>query len=80
MYTLDHQFDFVNRLSVIAYANQIRPFEELIGNVLRKCVFVVERDFERCNAIIFQPGFLVAVIVISGLNQNAIKRKRTFHV
>ena len=55
MHTLDHQFDFVDRLRVIAYANQVRLFEELIGNVLRKCVFVIERDFERGNAIVFQP-------------------------
>ena len=80
MHTLDHQFDFVNRLRVIAYANQVRPLEELIGNVLRKCVFVIERDLERRNAIVFQPGIFVAVVVISRLNQNAIKRKRTFHV
>ena len=79
MHTLDHQFDFVDRLRVIAYANQVRPFEELIGNVRRKCVFVIERDFERRNAIVFPPRIFVIVVVISRLNQDAVKRKRTLH-
>src|SRR5438477_35622 len=81
MHTRDHQFDFVDRLRVIAYANQVRPFEELIGNVLRKCVLVIQRDFERRNAVVFQPRiFAVIVVVISRPNQNAVERKRTLHV
>ena len=46
----------------------------------RKRVFVIQRDLERRNAIVFQPRFLVIVLVISRLNQDAIERKRTFHV
>ena len=52
----------------------------LIGNALRKRVLVIQRDFERRDAIVFQPRFLVIVLVISRLDQDAIERKRTFHV
>src|SRR5882724_10041777 len=41
MHTLDHQLNFVDRLGVIAHANQVRTFEVLIGNALRKRVLVI---------------------------------------
>ena len=43
-------------------------------------MLVVQRDFERRDAVVFQPRFLVIVLVISRLDQDAIERKRTFHV
>src|SRR5262249_21195688 len=38
------------------------------------------RDLERRDAIVLQPRSLVIVVVISRLDQDAIERKRTFHV
>ena len=50
MHTLDHEPNLVDWLGVIAHANQVRIFESLVGNVFRECVFVIQRDFERCDA------------------------------
>ena len=43
-------------------------------------MLIIQHDFERRDAIVFQPRFLVIVIVISRLDQDAIEWKRTFHV
>jgi len=80
MHTFDDKFDFVNRLRVVPHANEVWTFESLIGNALRRRVFVIQRDFELRDAVVFRPRSLVIVLVISRLDQDAIEWKRTFHV
>ena len=43
-------------------------------------MLIVQHDFERRDAIVFQPRFLFIVLVVSRLNPDAIERKRTFHI
>src|SRR5207244_7432954 len=74
MHTFDHELDLVDRFGVVPDADEVRTFESLVGDILRKCVLVIERDFERCDAIVFQPRLFVVVFVISRLNQDAIER------
>src|SRR6476660_10630674 len=80
MHTFDDQFNFVDRLGVVPHADEVRTFESLIGNALRKRMLIVQHDFERRDAIVFQPRFLFIVLVISRLDQDAVEWKRTFNV
>ena len=80
MHAFDHELNLVDRLGVVPHTDEVGPFEVLIGNALRKRVLVIQRDLELRDAIVFQPRFLVIVLVISRLDQDAIERKRTFHV
>ena len=65
MYPFDHKLNLVDWLGVIADANQIRIFESLVGNTLRKRMFVIQRNFELCYPVVLPPGIFPAVFVIS---------------
>src|SRR5213592_3742330 len=60
MHTFDLEFNFGDRLGVIAHPNQVRIFEALIGNALRKRVLIVQCDFERSDAVVFLPNIFPA--------------------
>ena len=55
VHALNHHLDFVNRFCVIPHADQIWSLEYLVGNGFSERLLVIQRDLERCNAIIFQP-------------------------
>ena len=78
MHAFDHQLNLADGLRVIAHANQVWVLEYLIGNRFRERPFVIQCDPKCSDAIIFQPRFLVVVLVISRLNQNAIEGSRRF--
>src|SRR5436190_11258149 len=80
IHAFDYELNLVNWFGVLPDADEVRIFESLIGNVLRKCVFVIQRDLELRDAIVFQPWFLLIVLVITRLDQEPIERKRPFHV
>ena len=57
VHALNHHFDFVNRFCVIPHTNQIWFLECLIGNGFSKRLFVIQRDFERSNTVVFFQGY-----------------------
>ena len=80
IHAFDHELNLVDRLGVVPHTDEVGPFEVLIGNALRKRVLVIQRDFERRDAIVFQPRLVFIVFVISRLDQDAVEWQRTFHV
>src|SRR5438552_7871557 len=59
VHALDHEFNLVDWLDVIAHADEVRTFESLIGNVLRNSVFVFQCDLDLCEAVVFYVWCLV---------------------
>ena len=41
IYAFDHELNLVDRLGVVPHTDEVRPFEVLIGNALRKRVLVI---------------------------------------
>src|SRR3954454_15817776 len=80
MHTFDRQLDLGDRLRVIAYPNKVRTFEALIGNVLRKRMLIIQRDFERRDPIILPPNIFLSGFVVSGTDQNAVERQGAFYI